>query len=78
METYIRYVELGCKMFTSNDIYEADRILRELHLGGDDIFYIPKGICYVSQWFGAEIEFYSFGFDIAPTDKSYILQNHLP
>lgn len=29
-ETYSRYVELGCKMFTSNDIYEADRILKEL------------------------------------------------
>lgn len=29
-ETYRRYVELGCKMFTSNNIYEADRILKEL------------------------------------------------
>ena len=30
METYAQYVKLGCRMFTSNNIYEADRILREL------------------------------------------------
>lgn len=27
-EDYERYIALGCRMFTSNDIYEADRILR--------------------------------------------------
>ena len=32
VEAYRRYIELGCRMFTSNDIYEADRILRELGL----------------------------------------------
>ena len=32
MDTYKKYVELGCRMFTSNDIYEADRILKELGL----------------------------------------------
>ena len=32
LDTYRRYVELGCRMFTSNDIYEADRILKELGL----------------------------------------------
>ena len=32
LDTYKRYVELGCRMFTSNDIYEADRILKELKL----------------------------------------------
>lgn len=31
-DAYKRYVELGCRMFTSNDIYEADRILKELGL----------------------------------------------
>ena len=30
VDTYRKYIELGCRMFTSNDIYEADRILREL------------------------------------------------
>ena len=32
MDAYKRYVALGCRMFTSNDIYEADRILKELGL----------------------------------------------
>ena len=31
-DTYKRYVELGCRMFTSNDIYAAERILKELNL----------------------------------------------
>lgn len=30
LDAYRKYVELGCRMFTTNDIYEADRILREL------------------------------------------------
>lgn len=30
MEAYKKYIGLGCRMFTSNDIYEADRILRAL------------------------------------------------
>jgi hypothetical protein len=29
-DTYAKALELGCRMFTSNDIYEADRILRIL------------------------------------------------
>lgn len=29
-EDYERYIAIGCRMFTSNDIYEADKILREL------------------------------------------------
>lgn len=32
LESYDRYIQLGCRMFTSNDIYEADRILRALGL----------------------------------------------
>ena len=30
IESYKQYIELGCRMFTSNDIVAADRILREL------------------------------------------------
>lgn len=29
-DTYTKALELGCKMFTSNDIYEGDRILKKL------------------------------------------------
>ena len=32
LDAYRRYVELGCRMFTSNDIQKADEILKELHL----------------------------------------------
>jgi len=35
LQTYRAYVELGCRMFTSNDIYEADRILKELGVRGE-------------------------------------------
>lgn len=31
-EDYSKAIELGCKMFTSNDIYAADRILHELNV----------------------------------------------
>lgn len=56
---------------------------RELRLFPGDIFYIPKGLKYQSQWFGdAEnrIEFYSFGFRIAPTRSTFLLQKlpHAP
>ncbi len=30
LEDYDRYIQLGCRMFTSNDIYKADTILRAL------------------------------------------------
>jgi glycerophosphoryl diester phosphodiesterase len=32
LDAYKRYVALGCRMFTSNDIQKADEILKELHL----------------------------------------------
>ena len=32
IETYKKYIELGCRMFTSNDIYMADKILKELNV----------------------------------------------
>lgn len=47
---------------------------QELHLHAGEIFYIPKGLYYQSRWFGEEIEFYSFGFEIAPTTQSFLLQ----
>ncbi len=34
VEHYMKAIQYGCKMFTSNDIYEADRILRELKVRG--------------------------------------------
>ena len=48
-----------------------------IELKPGEVFYIPKGIKYQSRWFCDESgknEFYSFGFDIAPTSKRYILQ----
>jgi glycerophosphoryl diester phosphodiesterase len=32
IDTYQKYVSLGCRMFTSNDILKADEILRDLNL----------------------------------------------
>lgn len=48
-----------------------------LELKPGEIFYIPKNLKYQSRWFCDEtekVEFYSFGFDIAPTSKYYVLQ----
>ena len=53
----------------------------ELSLKPGEIFYIPKGLTYQSQWFGDEekkIEFYSFGFGFSPTGKSFALQKIAP
>lgn len=49
----------------------------ELHLAAGDVFYIPKGLRYQSQWFGEnekDIVFYSFGFNVSPISKSFVLQ----
>ena len=49
----------------------------ELTVKPGDIFYLPKGLKYQSHWFGGtenQIEFYSFGFDIAPTRNTFVLQ----
>jgi AraC-like DNA-binding protein len=46
----------------------------ELIVKPNEIFYIPKGLKYQSEWFGEEIEFYSFGFEISPINKSFVLQ----
>lgn len=53
----------------------------ELYFKPNEIFYIPKGLRYQSQWYGDEdgsIAFYSFGFEISPTDKSFLLQKIAP
>ena len=49
----------------------------QLSLTENEIFYIPKGQTYQSQWYANEediIEFYSFGFDVAPTANIFTLQ----
>lgn len=49
----------------------------KLELKPNEVFYIPKGLKYQSRWFSEEdgqIEFYSFGFEFSPINKSYILQ----
>lgn len=50
---------------------------QKIMLKPNEIFYIPKGLSYKSQWFAEKdepIEFYSFGFEVSPINKSYILQ----
>lgn len=50
---------------------------REINLRPGEIFYIPKGLKYQSQWFGEngkEVKFYSFGFKYLPSGKSFELQ----
>ena len=49
----------------------------ELFLKPNEIFFIPKGLRYQSQWFGDdnnEIQFYSFGFEISPMSDNFVLQ----
>ena len=46
----------------------------ELFLSPNEIFYFPQGLKYQSEWFGDEIEFYSFGFEISPINKTFALQ----
>ncbi|MBE6787525.1 MAG: helix-turn-helix transcriptional regulator [Ruminococcaceae bacterium] len=48
-----------------------------LTLGEGEIFYIPKGLKYRSEWFSTnndETKFYSFGFKISPINKNFVLQ----
>lgn len=49
----------------------------EILIYPNEIFYIPKGLKYQSQWYGEngnEIVFYSFGFEFIPTKKLFDLQ----
>ena len=73
-KTPIQTHYFGC-LIKGTAIIKAKDI--EINLKPNEVFYIPKGLKYQSQWFsenGKTVEFYSFGFTIAPTDKSYILQ----
>ncbi len=48
-----------------------------LTLNEGEIFYIPKGLKYRSEWFSNnndETKFYSFGFKISPINRNFILQ----
>lgn len=45
-----------------------------LTLNPNEIFYIPKGLTYQSEWFGEKIKFYSFGFKISPINQAFVLQ----
>ena len=63
---YFGYIIKGTAEITAKN--------EKLELKPNDIFYIPKGLNYQSQWFGEEITFYSFGFEISPINKSFVLQ----
>lgn len=67
----IPYHYFGCLIKGSAKIKSQGA---ELSLSPHEIFYIPKGLCYQSEWFGEEIEFYSFGFEISPLNQSFSLQ----
>ena len=45
-----------------------------MSLKPNEIFFIPKGLKYQSEWFGEKIKFYSFGFKISPINQSFVLQ----
>lgn len=61
----------GC-LIEGRAIIKTSKI--ELPLEPGEIFYIPKGLKYQSQWFGEKVRFYSFGFETSPINKSFVLQ----
>ena len=61
----------GCLVSGSATI-KAKKV--QLKIAPNEIFYIPKGQKYQSEWFGEKIRFYSFGFKISPINKSFVLQ----
>lgn len=61
----------GCLIKGKAKIKTKDTLL-EIKEG--EIFYIPKGLKYQSQWFGEEIEFYSFAFELSPVSGAFRLQ----
>ena len=61
----------GCIIKGRARIKTEDTVL-ELKEG--EIFYIPKGLKYQSQWFGEEIAFYSFAFELSPVSGAFRLQ----
>lgn len=65
---------IGCLIDGSAKITSKNETIE---LKPNDVFYIPKGLKYYSQWFSENdrpIEFYSFGFEVSPINKSYVLQ----
>lgn len=64
----------GCLIHGTADITSKNEKI-EVKVG--EVFYIPKGLKYLSRWRvdqNGKNEFYSFGFDIAPTTKTFALQ----
>ena len=61
----------GC-LVSGSAIIKAKKV--QLKIAPNEIFYIPKGLKYQSEWFGKKIKFYSFGFKISPINKSFVLQ----
>ncbi len=64
----------ACLINGRAEIRTKDKVL---YLEPNEVFYIPKGLKYQSQWFGEngkEIKFYSLGFELSPIDKTFDLQ----
>lgn len=65
---------IGCLIKGSAVIKSENQ---ELVLSPGEVFYIPKGLFYQSRWQGEngkDLEWYSFGFDICPSNSTYGLQ----
>lgn len=67
----VQHHYFGC-LITGTAIIKTKKA--ELSLKPNEIFYIPKGLKYQSEWFGEKIKFYSFGFKISPINQSFVLQ----
>lgn len=64
----------GCVIKGSAKIISKNE---KIILKPNEIFYIPKGLKYQSQWFpddDGKMEFYSFGFEFSPIKKFLVLQ----
>jgi hypothetical protein len=64
----------GCLIRGTAEIISKNE---KISLKPNEIFYIPKGLKYQSKWYIDDrdgVEFYSFGFEYAPIDKSFVLQ----
>ena len=64
----------GCLTHGTADITSKNE---KIEVKEGEVFYIPKGLKYVSRWSvdqNGKNEFYSFGFEIAPTTKTFALQ----
>ncbi len=64
----------GCLVHGTAEIIAKNE---KIEVKPGEVFYIPKGLKYVSHWYvdqDSKNEFYSFGFDFAPTTKIFALQ----